>query len=87
MTAPDPTVITFDICGQICPSTLLTTLREVNRHKVQLQEGVVRLAIQTDNRFSLTTIPDAVRNMGYAVQVRKEQGHYLILIEQPGPTQ
>lgn len=81
MDAKNTELIEFDIRGQICPSTLLTTLREVNTHKKLLKNGEVRLAVLTDNRDSTTTIPDSVRNMGYAVSVVKDQDHYRILIK------
>lgn len=74
-------LIEFDIRGQICPSTLLTTLREINVHKKELKTGKVQLAIVTDNRDSTATIPDSVRNMGYDVSVAKDQDFYRILIE------
>lgn len=74
-------MVEFDIRGQICPSTLLTTLREVNVHKKALKNGEIKLAIMTDNRDSTSTIPDSVRNMGYDVSVNKNQDHYRILIE------
>ncbi|PLX85620.1 MAG: sulfurtransferase TusA family protein [Desulfuromonas sp.] len=70
----------YDLRGQICPSTLLTALREVNRYKGPLRAGGLTLSFQTDNRDSTTTIPDAVRNMGYHVAVTKEKGHYCIVI-------
>ncbi len=71
----------FDIRGQICPSTLLTALREVNRHQAELRAGEAVLWIHTDNRQSTATIPEAIRNMGYLVEVTKERGHYCIVIE------
>ena len=74
-------LIEFDIRGQICPSTLLTTLREVNTHKKGLRNGEVQLAIMTDNRDSTATIPDSIRNMGYEVSVNKNSDCYRILIE------
>lgn len=74
-------IIEYDIRGQICPSTLLTTLREVNAHKKALKNGDIQLAIMTDNRDSTSTIPDSVRNMGYDVSVDKDQDCYRILIE------
>ena len=74
-------MVEFDIRGQICPSTLLTALREINTHKKALKSGEVQLAIMTDNRDSTTTIPDSVRNMGYGVSVSKDQDCYRILIE------
>jgi len=70
----------FDLRGQICPSTLLTALREVNRHRQELRRGEAHLTIHTDNRDSTATIPEAVRNMGYRVAVEKKEGHYLLHI-------
>lgn len=78
-------LIEFDIRGQICPSTLLTALREVNSHRNGLKMGRVQLAIMTDNRDSTATIPDSMRNMGYSVNVEKSQDHYRILIGKPSP--
>jgi len=73
-------VIEFDIRGQICPSALLITLREVNEHKRALKAGLARVRVRTDNRDSTITIPDALTNMGYVVEVTKEKGHYLVEI-------
>ena len=73
-------VIEFDIRGQICPSALLITLREVNERKQELKTGLTRLRVRTDNRDSTITIPDALTNMGYAVDVTKDEGHYLVEI-------
>jgi len=70
--------IDYDIRGQICPSTLLTALREINYHQEALHDGVVRLHFLTDNRDCVTTIPESARNMGYAAEVSREQGCYLI---------
>ena len=77
-------LIEFDIRGQICPSSLLTALREVNKHKNALKNGDVQLVIMTDNRDSTTTIPDSIRNMGYDVLVAKDQDSYRIQIEKHG---
>ncbi|MCU0971255.1 MAG: sulfurtransferase TusA family protein [Gammaproteobacteria bacterium] len=68
----------LDVCGQLCPSTLLTALKAVNERQGELRNGEVSLRFKTDNRDSITTIPDAVRNMGYAVSIEKQQGHYVI---------
>jgi TusA-related sulfurtransferase len=70
--------IEYDIRGQICPSSLLTALREINTHQDALREDAVRLRFLTDNRDCVTTIPESVRNMGYAAEVSREQGCYLI---------
>jgi TusA-related sulfurtransferase len=77
-------LIVIDIRGQICPSCLLTTLREVNQRKAALKGGEVTLRIKTDSRDATSTIPAAVSNMGYPVTVEKDQGYYLIFIgDQP----
>lgn len=85
---PNPTVrlIELDIRGQICPSCLLTTLREVNQHQTELKRGETGLQVRTDSREATSTIPEAVGNMGYAVTVEKAEGHYVIQIRHR-PTQ
>ena len=70
--------IEYDIRGQICPSSLLTALREINTHQEALQNRVVQLCFLTDNRDCVTTIPESARNMGYAVEVQRERGCYRI---------
>lgn len=72
--------VTLDIRGQICPSALLTTLKEVNNIKTKLQNGEVLLQILTDNRDATSTIPNAVKSMGYATFVEKTESHYRIKI-------
>lgn len=74
----------YDIRGQICPSCLLTTLKELNQHQEALRAGQMLFRIKTDNRQATTTIPDAVRNMGYAVAVEKAGAHYEITISATG---
>ncbi|PKN12134.1 MAG: sulfurtransferase TusA family protein [Deltaproteobacteria bacterium HGW-Deltaproteobacteria-4] len=70
----------FDVYGQVCPSTLLLALREVNRLQDELHRGDMQLDIRTDNRFATATIPNAVRNMGFDAMVRKEEEGYLIQV-------
>ncbi|BDV43919.1 tRNA methyltransferase [Geotalea uraniireducens] len=72
--------IEFDIRGQICPSTLLTTLREINRHKSELKQGMCQLLFKTDNRDATITIPETVRNMGYASEIVKQDGYYVLTV-------
>ncbi|WP_316348736.1 sulfurtransferase TusA family protein [Desulfuromonas acetoxidans] len=72
--------IKFDICGQICPSALLTALKEINRHRKQLKQGQCELVILTDARDATRTIPSAVENMGYQVDIGKKDGCYQIRI-------
>lgn len=68
----------LDIRGQICPSSLLFTLREVDKHAQQLQDGELSLSVKTDNRDAINTIPQALGNMGYIVNVTKLEGYYQI---------
>lgn len=74
-------VVEFDIRGQICPSTLIIALRELNARRQELRGGGVRLVFRTDNRDATITIPDSAMNMGYCVDVTREDDHYLIAVE------
>lgn len=68
----------MDLRGQICPSSLLSSLREVNIHKESIKSGALFLTILTDNRDSTITIPESLTRMGYEVRVVKEQDYYKI---------
>lgn len=70
--------IKIDMRGLMCPSTLLTALREINANKLALKSGGLRLSFLTDNRDATVTIPDAATSMGYEVCVIKEDGCYCI---------
>lgn len=72
--------IEFDICGQICPSALLTALREINANRNDLRQRQAQLLIKTDARDATRTIPTAVENMGYRVDIEKTDGYYCIRI-------
>lgn len=74
----------LDIRGQVCPSTLLTTLREITRHRDDLKDGRLELVILTDNRNATVTVPQAAQNMGLLVEVGKESGSYRIHIRAGG---
>lgn len=76
----DAHTIVHDIRGQICPSSLLFTLREVNREQDALKKGLTRLIIWTDNRDAIATIPEMVSSMGYTARVEKKEGYYQIEI-------
>lgn len=76
----EPTVIQMDMRGQVCPSTLLVALREINRHAPRLREKSVILSFLTDNRDATGTIPEAADNMGFAAEVRIQNGYYDIRI-------
>lgn len=73
----------FDIRGQVCPSCLLLSLREVNRHHDALQSGTLKLVVLTDSRYATGTVPGAVQNMGLVAKVDKEEGYYRIVISRP----
>lgn len=77
----EPLCREIDLRGQICPSTLLTALREINTSKAELRAGELRLIILTDNRNSTTHISESVSAMGYCVEVQKEQEFYRISID------
>lgn len=77
---PDENVIVHDIRGQICPSTLLFALREINKEQRALKESKARIVIMTDNRNAIATIPEAVSSMGYVATVEKKEGYYQIEI-------
>jgi TusA-related sulfurtransferase len=72
--------IEFDIRGQICPSSLLVALKEINSRSEKLRQGSVQLCFFTDNRDATTTIPESASNMGYGVSVEKRDGYYCIVI-------
>lgn len=72
--------IEFDICGQICPSTMLIALREINRNIAALKNGELQLLFRTDNRDCTNTIPEAAGNMGLHVDINKEESCYTILV-------
>lgn len=68
----------FDIRGQLCPSTLLVALKEINANAELLRQGKVKLCFKIDNRDATATIPESAANMGYAVTVEKRDGYYCI---------
>ena len=81
----NPAVRDLDIRGQICPSTLLTTLREVNSLRGPLRAGALHLVVLTDSRDATHSIPGAVASMGYRVDVEARSGHYAITVRRPNP--
>jgi len=84
MGTTEPTILTYDIRGQICPATLLTALREVNGHAAALRHGQVELVFLTANRDSTHTIPASVENMGFRVDIADEGGYYAIKVSANG---
>lgn len=75
-----PQTIELDICGQICPASLLVALREINQNISRIKDGSLRLIVRTDNRDGTNTIPEAARNMGLQVEVRKDPRCYVIVV-------
>ncbi len=73
--------VNLDLRGQVCPATLLLSLREINNRRDDLQRGTARLVILTDHRDATVTVPDTASSMGYEVSVAKVEGHYVITIE------
>lgn len=76
----DRHMLELDIRGQVCPSTLLIALKELNIHREELKNGTLELVLKTNNRDATITIPDAAMNMGYGVSVTKETDYYVIVI-------
>ena len=79
MTEKNGRIYTLDICGQICPSCLLISLKEVNRHRDLLSTGGEQ-HIYTDTRHAINTTPSTVNSMGYDTEVVKSKGRYCIEI-------
>lgn len=72
--------ISIDMRGQICPSTLISALREINVRKGEIRSGAITLVFMTDNRDSTVTIPETAEKMGYAAKVSKHADCYRIEI-------
>jgi len=76
-------MLELDIRGQMCPSCLLLTLREINKHHAQLTSGSARLTVLIDSRDATTTIPQAVKNLGLNATIEKLADGYQVLIHRP----
>ncbi|PLX48471.1 MAG: sulfurtransferase TusA family protein [Desulfobulbaceae bacterium] len=72
--------IEIDMRGQVCPSTMLVALEAINKYGDELHGGMEQLCILTDNREATNTIPDIAVNMGYAVQVDRQDSFYRITL-------
>lgn len=70
----------IDMRGQICPSTFISALREINLNKNDIKSETLKLVFITDNRDSTVTIPETAENMGYGTTVTKEGSYYRIEI-------
>lgn len=79
MSSHEETVL--DIRGQVCPSSLLITLRALNQNADLLRSGALRLRILTDSRDAIVTIPNAAVNMGFQAHLQKvPEGFYEVVI-------
>lgn len=73
-------VIDIDICGQICPSCLLLTLRELNQNAAEIRAGDIEIVVVTDDRQATTTIPVAADRMGFRSEIAPIGERYRIRI-------
>lgn len=73
-------IIDLNIRGQICPSCLLLTLKEVNRCSAELRNGSAEIVVTTDDRQATATIPATVTNMGFRTEVDRLEDGYRIRI-------
>ncbi len=76
-----PVVIEKDIRGQICPSSLLLALREINQQFDRLEAGDLEIVVLTDNRDATGTIPATVENMGLHAEIEKIAGYYRVVVK------
>lgn len=80
-----PNTMKIDLRGQVCPSSLLVVMDNLNRHCSALKAGTLHLLILTDNREALHTIPSTVESMGYIAKITTmPEGHYEIMITLSG---
>jgi len=72
--------IALDIRGKICPSCLLLTLKELNRHASAVRCGATEIVVTTDDRQATATIPATAERMGFRTEVSQLDGGYRIRI-------
>lgn len=72
--------LVLDIRGQLCPSCLLLTLKEVTNNASKLEAKDFTILVISDDRHATATIPDAVHNMGFTTTIEKTIQGYQILI-------
>ncbi len=70
----------IDIRGQICPSCLLLTLKEINRVGADIRAGNAEVVVLTDDRQATATIPATVNRMGFHTDIDRLEGAYRIRI-------
>lgn len=72
--------IDLDICGQVCPSCLLLTLKELNSNSAAIRAGSFDVMVVTDDRQATATIPVTAERMGFCSEVARLDGTYRIRI-------
>lgn len=72
--------IDIDIRGQICPSCLLLTLREMNDNGSAIRAGTSEIVVVTDDRQATATIPATADRMGFHTEVSRVDDAYRIRI-------
>lgn len=73
-------ILDIDIRGQICPSCLLLTLKELNRIGADIRVGEAEIVVLTDDRQATATIPATANRMGFHTDVERLDGAYRIRI-------
>lgn len=77
---PMTQTIDIDIRGQICPSCLLLTLKEMNQNGAAIRAGTTEIAVVTDDRQATATIPATAERMGFRTEVTRDDVGYRIRI-------
>jgi len=72
--------IDIDIRGQICPSCLLLTLKELNSNGDAIRAGRAEIVVVTDDRQATATIPATADRMGFRTEVTRLDDLYRIRI-------
>ena len=75
-----PNTIDIDIRGQICPSCLLITLKELNQHGEAIRAGDTEVLVVTDDRQATATIPATADRMGFRTEVVRQDDLYRIRV-------
>jgi hypothetical protein len=73
-------IIDIDIRGQICPSCLLLTLKELNSNGAAIRAGSTEVVVTTDDRQATATIPATADRMGFRTEVSRVDDGYRIRI-------
>jgi len=72
--------IDIDIRGQLCPSCLLLTLKELNNHGAAVRACHTEIVVMTDDRQATATIPATAERMGFRTEVDRLDDGYRIRI-------